>query len=228
MFLERKNIQKLNTKFVYHFSPREKVKFLENCCCVLSEFIGTGMLLFLGCMGCIESDIFDSNNLIRSLNFGLVVLIIIQCFGCCSGAHLNPAVTLAAYIYNMLTLPMVFAYIVAQILGAVCGYGLLKILLPMDLIQVPGNSNALCMTTVHSMFANWQAVGIEMCITAALVWVCCGVWDPRNKKYQDSVAIRLGLTVASLSMTAVSILCHQYGYIILKRVNTIEISSIIS
>lgn len=164
------------------------------------------MLLFLGCMGCLESDIFESNNLTKSLNFGLVVLIIIQCFGCCSGAHLNPSVSLAAYIYDMLSLPMTLAYIVAQVLGAVCGYGLLKVLLPMDLIQVPGNSSALCTTTVHTKIDNWQATGIEICITAALVWVCCGVWDPRNKKYQDSVALRLGLTVASLSITAVSIL----------------------
>ncbi|XP_037820498.1 aquaporin-like [Lucilia sericata] len=183
-------------------SPKEKVKLLENLCCLLSEFIGTGMLMFLGCMGCIESDLFESNNLTRSLNFGIVVLIIIQCFGCCSGAHLNPAVTLASYIYNMLSLPMVAAYIVAQILGAICGYGLLKVFLPMDLIQVPGKSNALCLTAVHSSIATWQAVGIEMCITATLVWVCCGVWDPRNKMFQDSVPIRFGLTVASLSITA--------------------------
>lgn len=100
---------------------------------------------------------------------------------------------------------MVFGYIVAQTLGAICGYGLLKVFLPMDLIQVPGSSNALCLTSIHTKIATWQAVGIEMCITAALVWVCCGTWDPRNKMFQDSVAIRFGLTVASLSMTAVSL-----------------------
>lgn len=164
------------------------------------------MLLFLGCMGCIEADVYDSNNLTRSLNFGIVVLIIIQCFGCCSGAHLNPAVTLASFIYNMLSLPMVIAYIVAQILGAICGYGLLKVFLPVDFIQMPGKSSALCVTGINSNIATWQAVGIEMCITGALIWVCCGVWDPRNKMLQDSVPIRFGLTVASLSMTGVSVL----------------------
>ncbi|KAM7358356.1 aquaporin AQPcic-like [Cochliomyia hominivorax] len=182
-------------------SPKEKVKILENLCCLLSEFIGTGMLLFLGCMGCIEADIYDSSNLLRSLNFGIVVLIIIQCFGCCSGAHLNPAVTLASYIYNMLSLSMAIGYALAQILGAICGYGLLKIFLPMDLIQMPGKENGLCLSAIHSGIATWQAVGIEMCITGALIWVCCGIWDPRNKMLQDSVPIRVGLTVASLSIT---------------------------
>lgn len=177
---------------------------LDNLCCFLSEFIGTGMLLFLGCMGCVESDIFPSNNLTRSLNFGLIVLIVIQSFGCCSGAHLNPAVTVAAFIYDAISLSMAAAYIVAQILGAYCGYGLLKLFLPANVINVPGKDSGLCMTAVHSDIDNWQAVGIEFCITSALIFVCCGVWDPRNKNHQDSVGLRFGLVVAGLSITAVS------------------------
>ncbi|XP_073838039.1 aquaporin-like [Musca autumnalis] len=183
-------------------SSKERRQMVDNVCCFLSEFIGTAMLMFLGCMGCVESDIFPSNNLTKSLNFGLVVLIIIQCFGCCSGAHLNPSVTVAAYIYELLSLPMVAVYVLAQILGAYCGYGLLKLFLPANVILVPGSDTGLCMTSVHSDIDNWQALGIEFCITIALVFVCCGTWDPRNKSHQDSVAIRFGLAVACLSITA--------------------------
>uniref|UniRef100_A0A1I8P8W1 Aquaporin n=1 Tax=Stomoxys calcitrans TaxID=35570 RepID=A0A1I8P8W1_STOCA len=174
----------------------------DKTCWFIAEFIGTAMLIFLGCMGCMESDLFPSNNLTRSLNFGLVVMIVIQCFGCCSGAHLNPAVSLAAFIYNLLSLPMTLAYMVAQILGAYCGYGLLKLFMPANLIQVPGNNSGLCVTGVNSEIDVWQGLGIEFCITMALVFVCCGVWDPRNKHSQDSVALRFGFAVACLSITA--------------------------
>uniref|UniRef100_T1PJL7 Major intrinsic protein n=1 Tax=Musca domestica TaxID=7370 RepID=T1PJL7_MUSDO len=183
-------------------SPRERKRHVDNLCWFVCEVLGTAMLMFLGCMGCIESDIFPSNNLTRSLNFGLVVLIIIQCFGCCSGAHLNPAVSLAAYIYDLISLPMACAYVIAQIVGAYCGYGLLKLFLPENLVFVPGNDTGLCMTSVHKDIDNWQALGIEFCITTTLIFVCCGVWDPRNKSHQDSVAIRFGLAVACLSITA--------------------------
>lgn len=149
---------------------------------------------------------FPSNNLTRSLNFGLVVLIIIQCFGCCSGAHLNPAVTVAAYIYDVISLPMSLAYFVAQIFGAYCGYGLLKLFLPSDLIQVPGNSSGLCMTSINAAINEWQGLGIEFCITSALIFVCCGAWDPRNRKYQDSMGLKFALAVACLSITAVSLI----------------------
>uniref|UniRef100_A0A1L8EAI5 Putative aquaporin aqpcic-like protein n=1 Tax=Haematobia irritans TaxID=7368 RepID=A0A1L8EAI5_HAEIR len=168
----------------------------------LAEFIGTSMLMLFGCMGCMDTEIFPSNNLTRSLNFGLVVLVIVQCFACCSGAHFNPAVSLAAYIYDILSLPMTLAYVSAQILGAYCGYGLLIVFLPANVIQVPGGSSGLCVTGVNAEIDVWQGLGIEICITMALVFVCCSVWDPRNKHQQDSVALRFGFAVACLSITA--------------------------
>ncbi|XP_061395040.1 aquaporin AQPcic-like [Musca vetustissima] len=188
--------------FMTLLNPKERKHLLDNLCSIVSEFIGTGMLMLFGCMGCMNSELFPSTNVTRSLNFGFVVLIIIQCFGCCSGAHLNPAVSVAAYIYELISLPMVAAYIVAQIVGAYCGYGLLTVLLPENQVFVPGSDTGLCMTSIHHDIDVWQALGIEVCITATLIIVCCGVWDPRNKCQQDSVAIRFGLAVACLSITA--------------------------
>jgi glycerol uptake facilitator-like aquaporin len=39
-----------------------------------------------------------------SLNFGLAVMIALQVFGCVSGGHINPIVTIAFYIYGHITL----------------------------------------------------------------------------------------------------------------------------
>lgn len=67
----------------------------------LAEVLGTALLLFLGCMGCVDGLGYEPSHLSICLNFGLAVMIIVNIFGCVSGAHLNPAVTLAAVIYKL-------------------------------------------------------------------------------------------------------------------------------
>lgn len=79
----------------------------------LAEVLGTGLLLFLGCGGCIDSW-FDTptSHLTKCLNFGLVVMLIINIFGCVSGAHLNPAVTVAAVVYKLLPIKVNFLILI--------------------------------------------------------------------------------------------------------------------
>lgn len=174
-----------------------KASTLDKLSCFLAELLGTAILVFLGCMGCVKTDVFPNQHLQIVLNFGFAVLIAIQCFGCVSGAHLNPAVTVAAYIYDLVSLPMAFIYFVGQMLGAFIGYGLLKALLPESTLH------GLCVTLPHDLVSNPQAFGIEFVATAILIIVCCGVWDPRNAQHHDSVAIRFGLAIACLACAAV-------------------------
>ncbi|KAH8316500.1 hypothetical protein KR067_009182, partial [Drosophila pandora] len=172
---------------------------LDKICAFLGELIGTGILVFLGCMGCINSPIFANTHLQIILNFGFAVLIAIQCVGCVSGAHVNPAVTVAALIYDMITVKMALVYFVAQLLGAFIGYGLLKLLMPTSVVEVGAG---LCVTLPHTEVTVAQAFGIEFVVTSILILVCCGVWDPRNSKFHDSVPIRFGLAVAGLACAA--------------------------
>ncbi|XP_037944612.1 aquaporin AQPAe.a-like isoform X1 [Teleopsis dalmanni] len=165
----------------------------------LGELVGTAILVFLGCMGCVKNDSFPNNHLQMVLNFGLVIMIAVQCFACVSGSHLNPAVTLAAFIYKMISLPMAAVYVVGQMLGGFIGYGLLKLVLPDNAINVKGAEHGLCVTVVHDDLSGAQGCAIEAIITGILVLVCCGVWDPRNAKFHDSVPIRFGLAVACLA-----------------------------
>lgn len=44
-----------------------------------------------------------------------------------SGAHLNPAVTAAAWVWGSLSLTVSLAYILAQMVGALAGYGILLV-----------------------------------------------------------------------------------------------------
>lgn len=75
----------------------------------LSETIATALLIFLGCMGCFNFKSLggpEPTHFTIVLGFGLVVMLIINIFGMVSGAHLNPAVTLAAFVYKLVDIPV--------------------------------------------------------------------------------------------------------------------------
>lgn len=75
---------------------------LDRISIFLAELIGTAMLITFGCMSCIQWN-GPPSPLQGAISFGMIVMVIIQIFGCVSGAHLNPAVTIAAVVYNLLS-----------------------------------------------------------------------------------------------------------------------------
>lgn len=86
----------------------------------------------------------------------------------------------------------------AQLLGATLGYGLLQSLTPKHIFFSPGSSGT-CMTLPHPSLTLTQAFMIEFCLTSALMFMVCGVWDPRNRNNGDSAPLRVGLSIIALS-----------------------------
>nr|XP_026490754.1 aquaporin-like [Vanessa tameamea] len=169
--------------------------FSENWRAIFSELMSTFSLLFFGCMTCIPIDGIPINPpLYGTIGFGLIVLMNIQTFGHISGAHMNPTVTLAAIIWGNMSIALGIAYFVAQCAGAVMGYGILMILSPIDM------SSGICTTQPHVKHTVYQALGIEILLTVALVLINCSVWDPVNKDKGESLSIKFGLTIAALSI----------------------------
>ena len=92
----------------------------------IAEFLGTMLLILLG------DGVVANVNLNRSgmkgggsiqitIAWGLAVMVPAFIFGAASGAHFNPAVTIALAINGGLAWSMVPGYIVAQMLGAIVG-----------------------------------------------------------------------------------------------------------
>jgi aquaporin Z len=97
-----------------------------------AEFLGTFFLVFAG-TGAIAVDSVSGGVIGHvgiALTFGLVVFAMIQTFGDISGAHLNPAVTIAFAASGRFTWKSVPTYIMAQFLGAIAASGLLRLMLP--------------------------------------------------------------------------------------------------
>lgn len=98
----------------------------------LAEFLGTFAIVFAGTGAIIAHGV--SKGVVThpgiAATFGGVVLVAIYAFGKISGAHFNPAVTVAFAAAGRFRWGQVPAYVASQCAGAVAASGLLTLLFP--------------------------------------------------------------------------------------------------
>jgi aquaporin Z len=97
---------------------------------------------------------------------GLMVMAIILFMGAISGAHLNPAVSLAFAMRGDFPWRRVPGYVIIQLVGAT--------LACLFLLAVFGNIQHLGATLPGAGYENWQALLMEIALTAGLVSVILG------------------------------------------------------
>src|SRR5215475_10398531 len=93
---------------------------------VVSETLGTAFLLATVIGSGIMAQRLSGGNdalalLCNTLPTGAILAVLILIFGPVSGAHLNPAVSVAFGLRGAMSWPMVGLYLVAQLCGAVVG-----------------------------------------------------------------------------------------------------------
>jgi len=98
----------------------------------IAELIGTFGLVFAGTGAIIINDISHGaiSHVGIALTFGLIVMAMIYALGDISGAHINPAVTIAFYIANRISGKDAINYIIFQIMGAILASVFLKLTFP--------------------------------------------------------------------------------------------------
>ncbi len=98
----------------------------------LAEAIGTFALVLAGTGAIVVNDASGGalGHAGVALTFGLVVMVMICALGDVSGAHLNPAVTLAFVVARRFPAARAPAYVAAQLAGAVAASGVLALLFP--------------------------------------------------------------------------------------------------
>ena len=91
-----------------------------------AEFVGTAVLMVFGNGAVANAELKNTKGyhagwLNIAMGYGFGVMFPVLMFGGVSGAHINPAMTLAQAINGMFPWGQVLPYIIAQLLGAVVG-----------------------------------------------------------------------------------------------------------
>jgi len=139
---------------------------------LFSEFFGTFLLVLVGAGGAVV-DAASGGQIGRAAGVaapGLLVLGIILFMGAVSGAHLNPAVTLAFAARGDFPWRRVPGYIVTQLVAASVAVLVLRALF--------GNVGGLGATLPGDGFTDLQAVVVELLLTLGLVST---IWAPHRR-----------------------------------------------
>jgi aquaporin Z len=116
----------------------------------IAEFIGTLVLVLIG-LGTAVFDGESVGHLGISLAFGFALLAMIYAIGPISGCHINPAVTVGAWLAGRMKAGDVVPYFIAQILGAICGFGFIALILNgVSSIQIGATANLSGSAAVHA------------------------------------------------------------------------------
>jgi MIP family channel proteins len=151
--------------------------------CLLAEVLGTAILLIFGTgAAVVDAQTHALGHGGVAAAFGLVVFIIIQSLGETSGAHVNPAVTVAFWAMGRFPGARVLPYVLAQLVGAALGSWLVLG------VAAPGSDLGATLPAHGAL----QALGIETFLTFWLMLVIFRVTSGSKE-----VGILAGLAISS-------------------------------
>jgi aquaporin Z len=158
-----------------------------------AEILGTFAMVFCGTGAIIINQ--QTNGAIThvgvAITFGLIVMAMIYALGNISGAHLNPAVTIAFTLAKKFKLKQVLPYIISQLVGAFLASLVLKYLFP---------TNEFLGATIPSGTA-FQSFILEFILTFLLMLVIINV-ATGSKEQGMFAGLAIGSTVLLEAMFA--------------------------
>jgi aquaporin Z len=163
---------------------------------LVAEAIGAFALTFVAAGGDTMARVSggEVSTMARAIAPGLVVMAFIYAIGDRSGAHFNPAVTLAFTVRRLFPIRWTLPYWIAQLLGAVAA-GLV-------LVALFGTAAEAGVSTPH--VEPWPALVLEVILTTFLVTVILGTAD-RFEIIGPNAAIAVGATIALCGLIALPI-----------------------
>jgi aquaporin Z len=152
----------------------------------LAEFVGTFALVFCGTGAIIINE--QTSGAVThvgiAITFGLIIMSMIYAFGEVSGAHFNPAVSIAFTAAKLFKPSLLLPYILSQVAGAIVASLVLKFLFPMNQllgITLPAGSDM-------------QSFILELILTFFLMTVILSV-SQGSKEQGMFAGLAIGATV---------------------------------
>ena len=170
----------------------------------LCEFVGTLVLVLFGCGAAAIGGAQDLiSNVGVALAFGLAIVAMAYAIGGVSGCHVNPAVSLAMLINKKISIKDFCFYVIAQILGAFAGIGLLLVI----------KHNAGLDTSILGANGYGELSGInvgiggaitaEIILTFVFVLTILGVTS--DKKFDSIAGLVIGLTLTFVHILGIPV-----------------------
>ncbi|XP_020089052.1 probable aquaporin NIP-type [Ananas comosus] len=164
---------------------------------LIAEAVGTFFIIFIGCGSIVGNKIYTTVTFPGiCIAWGLVVMAMIYTVGHISGAHFNPAVTITFTALRTFPVKEAPLYIVAQLVGATFGSGVLYLLLKPKPEQFYGT------TPVGS---DIQSFVLEIIISFLLMFVISGASaDTRAIGELGGLAVGATILIACLAAGPIS------------------------
>jgi len=168
-----------------------------------AEFVGTFWLVLGGCGSAVLAAAFPNVGiglLGVALAFGLTVLTMAFAIGHISGCHLNPAISIGLWAGGRFPASKLLPYIIAQVLGAIAGGGILYLIASgkagFDVAAgFASNGYGEHSPGGYSLMA---ALVTEVVMTMMFLLIILGATDKRAPQGFAPIAIGLGLTLIHL------------------------------
>lgn len=159
----------------------------------IAEVIGTFALVFCGTGAIVINQ--ETGGIIThagiAITFGLIVMAMVYALGGISGAHLNPAVSIAFTIAKRFPLKQLLPYVISQVIGALLASIMLKYLFPVN--------QFLGATMPHG--SDTQSFILELLLTFFLMLVIINV-ATGSKEQGMFAGLAIGSTVLLEAMFA--------------------------
>ena len=172
----------------------------------VSELIGTAVLVFMGCGSAVFLGADASGgHLAVALAFGLSIVAMAYVIGNISGCHINPAVSLAAFLDKRISSADFIGYVISQVLGALCGAALLFVASKTAGVDQTGGLGSNLAAGAGGAAG---ALLVEIILTFIFVLTILGVTSDESKGGVAGIVIGLTLTfvhIVGIPLTGTSV-----------------------
>lgn len=182
----------------------------------VSEFVGTALLILLGTgvvanVNLKKSGMHGGGPVVITIAWGLAVMIPAYIFGAASGAHFNPALTVALAVDGSFPWSMVPGYFIAQMLGAFLGGVITHALYKdhLDACEDPNLKRGIFCTS-PSVPNFWRNFLSETVGTFVLVFAILGIVQVPNiaggldKIFVFGIIVSIGMSLGGLTGYAIN------------------------
>jgi MIP family channel proteins len=164
---------------------------------LVAEFIGTFALVFIGAGSVVLASPAGTGVLGVALAHGLVLAVMVSVLGHISGAHFNPAVTVALFVVRKIDGWRTLLFIGTQLVAGIAAALALRGVLPSVLWQPSGGEASIGNTTVNEAFGmtTTTAVLLEAVLTFFLVIAVFGTAVDDRGAFGKTAGLTIGFVL---------------------------------